>query len=732
MSGRLFQALAIITLLPFAASAQEVNEELWAAARKRDVQAVKASLAKGAEVNSKTRYGATALFYAADRGHVEVMKVLLESGAEANAKDTFYNASALTWAAYNGHAEAVKILLDHGATDGKDSALLVGVENNNLEMVKAVLASGGLSAETLTSALTSATKNGRTEIVEALKSAGATEAPASDFKIDPALLQVYAGQFKSDDIGLEINFTIDNGKLIGTVPGQPALTYSPIDNTNFKSVEFAGINIAFNLVNNRTDDFTLKQGERTFAFKRVKTDSATATMQPPASEKKEIAEAPPAVAKIKKPVLALSKNWPSFRGINATGVADGHNPPTMWDVEKSIKIKWKTPIAGLAHSSPVIWNDRIFLTTAISSDTSSKLRVGLYGDVAPDKDLSKHSWKVLCIDKKNGKILWERTAYEGTPKVKRHTKATQANSTPVTDGKHVVALFGAEGLYCYDVAGKLLWKKDLGMLDSGWFYDPDYQWGHGSSPIIYKNLVIVQCDVQKNSFIAAYNLKDGKQAWLTPRDEIPSWGTPTIYEGKSRAELIANGSNHIRGYDPVTGKEIWKLAGNSEITTPTPFVAHDLIFVTSGYRPIQPIYAIRVGAIGDISLKENVESNEHIAWSKKRGGPYMPTPLVYGDYLYTCANNGTLTCYNALTGEQIYRERLGGKGSAYAFTASPIAADDKLYFTSEDGEIFVIKTGPKYEPLATNSMGEVCMATPAISDGMIFIRTQQHIYGIGE
>ncbi len=210
------------------------------------------------------------------------------------------------------------------------------------------------------------------------------------------------------------------------------------------------------------------------------------------------------------------------------------------------------------------------------------------------------------------------------------------------------------------------------MLDAGWFYDPDYQWEHGSSPIIYKNLVIVQADVQKNSFIAAYDFKTGKQVWKTSRDEISSWGTPTVYEGKTRAELITNGSRAIRGYDPLTGKELWRLTPNSEVTTPTPFVAHDLIFVTSGYAPIQPIYAIKPGANGDISLKDGKESNEFIAWSKQRGGPYMPTPVVYGDQLYTVSNQGVLTAYNAKTGERIYQERLGRQGRRFHSVAGRV------------------------------------------------------------
>ena len=238
----------------------------------------------------------------------------------------------------------------------------------------------------------------------------------------------------------------------------------------------------------------------------------------------------------------------------------------------------------MAHSSPVVWGNKVFVTTAVTSGAKDETRFGLYGDVAPVKDDPKHTWKVYALDKATGKILWERIAYEGMPKVKRHPKSTHADSTPVTDGKYLVVLFGSQGLYAYDLNGKLLWKQDLGVLDAGWFYDADYQWEYGSSPIIYKNLVIVQADVQKDSFIAAYRLKTGKLVWKTPREEISSWGTPTVYEGKTRAELITNGSKAIRGYDPATGKELWRLTPNSEVTTPTPFVAHDLIFVTSGYR----------------------------------------------------------------------------------------------------------------------------------------------------
>ncbi len=427
---------------------------------------------------------------------------------------------------------------------------------------------------------------------------------------------------------------------------------------------------------------------------------------------------------------APAQNWPQFRGPRAGGVVEGRAAAINWNAEKAQNLRWKTEIPGLGHSSPVVWGNKIFITTAVTSGANDETRFGLYGDVAPVKDDPKHTWMVYALDKQTGKVIWERVAYEGLPKVKRHPKSTHSDSTPVTDGKYLVALFGSHGLYAYNLNGKLLWKQDLGVLDSGWFYDADYQWEHGSSPIIYRDLVIVQADVQKDSFIAAYSLKTGKLVWKTPREEISSWGTPTVYEGTTRAELITNGSKAIRGYDPATGKELWRLTPNSEVTTPTPFVAHDLIFVTSGYAPIQPIYAIKPGATGDISLKDGKDSNDFIAWSKQRGGPYMPTPVAYGDYLYTCSNQGVFTSYNAKTGERIYQERLGGKGGA--FTASPVASDGKIFLSSEDGDVFVVKAGPKYELLATNSVGEVMMATPAISDGLVIVRGLKHLFAFGE
>ena len=428
-------------------------------------------------------------------------------------------------------------------------------------------------------------------------------------------------------------------------------------------------------------------------------------------------------------VSAQAQNWPSFRGPNASGVAEGKQAmPVKWDAAKSENVAWKTPIPGLSHASPVVWGDKVFVITAISSDAGNLTFKAKDRGIGLARDDARHTWRIYCLDKQSGKILWQQTAHEGVPRARRHVKASQANATPATDGKHLVALMGSEGLFAYDLNGTLIWKQDLGILNPGLASDPSSEWGHSSSPIIYKNLVIVQADGHKQSFIAAYDLKDGKQVWRTERGELPTWSPPTLYEGKTRTELISNGGRFIRGYDPLTGKELWRFNDHErEVKMPAPIVAHDLIFITGGYPPGSPAYAFRPGANGDISLKEGEESNRFLAYRLSRGSSYTGTPLVYGDLLYICGDNGVLSAYQARTGERVYQERLPS-----SFSASPVAADGKLYLSSEDGEVFVVKAGPKFELLATNAMGEALMATPAISDGMLIIRGQNHVYGIAE
>ncbi|MHC4811313.1 MAG: outer membrane protein assembly factor BamB family protein, partial [Planctomycetota bacterium] len=279
-------------------------------------------------------------------------------------------------------------------------------------------------------------------------------------------------------------------------------------------------------------------------------------------------------------------NWPSFRGPAAAGVGDG-TTVTEWDVETGTNLLWKTAIPGLGHSSPVIWGDRIFVTTAVPKSGTSELKVGLYGDIAAHTDDRAHAFKLLAIDRRGGEILWQRDAHVGVPRVKRHLKASHANSTPATDGERVVAFFGSEGLYAYDLDGKLLWKKDLGVLDSGFFQVPTAQWGFASSPVLHDGKVIVQVDIQKGSFVAAFDAADGRELWRTPRDEVPTWSTPAVapYTGGDEPSLqvVANGWKHIGGYDLESGRELWKLVGGGDIPVPTPVHADGRIVVTSAH-----------------------------------------------------------------------------------------------------------------------------------------------------
>jgi outer membrane protein assembly factor BamB len=422
-----------------------------------------------------------------------------------------------------------------------------------------------------------------------------------------------------------------------------------------------------------------------------------------------------------------SANWPQFRGPNATGISENSNLPVTWNVDTGENIKWKAEVAGLGFSCPVIWEDRLFLTTAISGLEDPEVKVGLYGDIDPVDDETVHTFKVLCYDKNNGKLLWEHTSHTGVPRVKRHPKASHANSTIATDGKYLIAFFGSEGLYCYDLNGELIWEKDLGLLRSNFFAVPEAEWGFASSPVIHKDRIIVQCDVEKNSFLASFDLATGKESWRTSRDDYPGWSTPTVHTSGGKTQIVVNGFKHMGGYDFETGKEIWKMSGAGDIPVPTPVVAHDLIFLNSAHGPLSPIFAVKLTANGDISLADKATSNDHIVWSIKKGGAYMQTPLVYGDYLYNLRGNGSLRCFEAKTGKEIYKASLKNP-----FSASGVAGGNHIYFSSERGKVFVIQAGPEFKLLAENDMKAICMATPAISGDVMYIRTHHYLYAIGE
>jgi outer membrane protein assembly factor BamB len=410
-------------------------------------------------------------------------------------------------------------------------------------------------------------------------------------------------------------------------------------------------------------------------------------------------------------------------------VAERQNLPDRWDGKTGENVLWRTPIPGLAHSSPVVWGGRVFVTSAVSSDPKATFRPGLYGDGDASTDRTRHRWVIYALDKRTGKVLWERTAHEGVPVDKRHIKSTYANSTPATDGRIVVAWFGSQGVHAYDVNGRFLWKVDLGRLDLGAYDIPTYEWGPASSPVIWNGLVIIQCDTQQDSFVLALDANTGKTVWKTEREELPSWGTPTVAVTPNGPELVANASNFIRGYDPSTGRELWRLGRSSKITAPTPVFADGVFVVVSGRAPERPIFVVRPGARGDLTLPEGKASSEWVAWSRTGRGSYMPTPLVYGGILYVLSNNGLLDAYDLRTGEEVYRQRLPLVGSG--FSASPVAADGKLYLSNEDGEMLVIAAGKNFEHVATNSMGELLMATPALSEGVMYVRSASSLFAVG-
>jgi len=422
-------------------------------------------------------------------------------------------------------------------------------------------------------------------------------------------------------------------------------------------------------------------------------------------------------------------SWPSFRGAYASGVADGQQLPDRWNGTTRDHVLWRTPIPGLAHSSPIVWGDTIFVTSAISSLKGASFKPGLYGDGDASDDRSIHKWMIYAIDKRTGRVRWERVAHEGAPRNRRHIKSTYASATPATDGRIVVAWFGSEGVYAFDMNGAPLWSVDVGRVDMGAYDIPSYEWGPASSPIIWQGLVILQCDTQADSFLLALDADTGETVWKVSRDEIPSWGSPTVAVTSTGAQVVTNASNYIRGYDARTGRELWRLSGSSKITAPTPIVADDLIIVASGRAPERPIYAVRPSARGDVTLPSGRTSSDAIAWSYTGRGSYMPTPLAYGGLLYVLANNGVLDAYDVKTGREVYRQRLPLVGSG--FSASPVAADGKIYLSNEDGDMLVVRAGRAFEHIATNSIDELLMATPALSDGVMYVRGVSSLLAIG-
>ncbi len=422
-------------------------------------------------------------------------------------------------------------------------------------------------------------------------------------------------------------------------------------------------------------------------------------------------------------------NWPQFRGPFADGVDASAPTPIHWDVGKGENLRWHTPIPGLAHSSPIIWGNVIYLITAVGS-VNQDVKVGLYGAIESAEDQDTHQWRLLALEKDTGRIRWDKPGFEGIPRGKRHPKSTHCNSTPATDGNRIVAIFGSEGLFCFDREGKLLWKKDLGPMKSGYYVVPSAEWGFSSSPVIHEGKVVVLCDVLGDSFLAEFDLADGRELWRAPRHDVPTWGTPAVAKAGGRTEILVNGWHHTGAYDFTDGKEIWKLDGGGDIPVPTPIVAGGLAYFTSAHGPLRPMRAIRLDARGELTATGAGGTNAGVAWQQERKGNYMQTPIVVGDFLYGCVDNGIVTCFETKSGVVRYNERVGN--GSEGFTASPVSDGKNLYITSEIGNVYVVPANGNFSVAATNTLNETCLSTAAVSDGILFYRTRHELLAIGE
>jgi outer membrane protein assembly factor BamB len=413
--------------------------------------------------------------------------------------------------------------------------------------------------------------------------------------------------------------------------------------------------------------------------------------------------------------------WPGWRGLGQ-GVAADARPPLEWAPAKNVL--WKAAIPGRGHSSPIVWGDRIFLTTAVEGDVvpgAKAVRHVADGQefVHPDATGAdrRHAFKLLALDARDGRLVWERTAWEGTPVDSRHKKASFASPTATTDGERVYAYFGSEGLYAYDFDGKLAWKFDPGVVGSMGV-------GVGTSPVLYRDLVILLCDEDngERSYIVALDRRTGKEAWRVPRKVEISWATPVVVSANGRDELVTSGNQLVQAYDPATGRELWRMQGLASNAVTTPLVGDDVVVLSSGY-PSKVSVAVKPGGSGDVT------GTPRMLWRYEKGSAYVPSPILYDGHVYLVTDKGLLTCLDARTGEVRYE---GARPPVPAsFMASPVAVAGHLLLMSQDGDTFVVKAGPRFELVGTNPLGEPISASAAVAGGRLYIRGESHLFAIG-
>jgi outer membrane protein assembly factor BamB len=701
-------------------------DDLLAAASAADVEGVRRALGAGADVNAENRYGRTALSLAAGGGHLEVVLVLLERGADPNRRDWFYDSSPIGWALQREGAslEVVEALVRAGGDD-RFQALVGALRGGQVEVARAVVASGPLlqsEHDQLVTFLPRLSPELRA-VAESVKVVPDPPPPAYTAED----LQRFAGEFEGWDNDRLVTVSVADRALRIAIGGDPARRFVVSGENAFRAeggetrAEFFGRARTIEGVAFGEPDAQPVVLRRTVVAATAPT-AATAT----ASDQRAPTSRP-------RPEPAeRTVHWPGFRGTNATGVGDGAELPVTWNVETGEGVKWTAAIPGLGNSSPVVWGDHVFVTTAVASTGEQKIRTGLTGAGDGVDEAVEHSWRLLAIDRRTGAQRWDAEIGRAVPETRRHFKATQANSSPATDGKTVVVVFPTAGMAALDFEGKVLWRVDLGGLDAGAFNDPGIQWGFAASPVIYGSTVILQADIHESAtegpYLAAWDLATGKEVWRTDRRGIASsWSTPAIVRGPEGDELVCNGSV-IKGYDPRTGKELWSLAPNSELVVAAPVAGDGVVYVSAGYPPIKPVYAVRAGTRGTVDATPG-RPHERLLWSHDRGGAYMPTPLLYDGRLYIVHHNNIFVAYDALTGEALFKSRFSQGGT---FTSSPIAANGRIYTGTEEGLVYVLEAGSDHKELAVNDLGEPLMATPAVSDGVLFLRTPSRLLAVGK
>jgi outer membrane protein assembly factor BamB len=415
-------------------------------------------------------------------------------------------------------------------------------------------------------------------------------------------------------------------------------------------------------------------------------------------------------------------DWPQFRGPNGSAVSTDTNLPVEWGADKNVA--WKVKVPGYGWSSPVVWGDRVFLTTAIADKQDKPADSSKWQGGSGQKLDTVYKWELYCLAAADGHVVWKRTAAERRPTIPINRCNTYASETPVTDGRRVYAYFGAAGLFCYDFAGELVWKKEFGSFRT------EYDHGTGASPALDGDRLFIQCDNEDKSFVVALDARTGEPRWRVERDERTGWSTPLVWKNRARTEVVCLGRRRVQSYDPATGRRVWELSGMNGQAMASPVAGDDRLFAGTGGQlgGDRPLFAIRAGVSGDVTLKPGTASNEGVAWSLRKAGPLVATPLLYEGNLYILEQpHGLVSCYEARTGKQLYRERLP---QARGFVASPWAYAGNVFCLDEDGRTFVLRAGTEFHLLGRNDIGETTWATPALAGGALFLRTAEHLYCI--